>query len=496
MSRPSIASSSKWVFAGTVVTRPLQLFTNVLLARLLGPANYGVMGLATSLAVTLALLTSFGFGDAMTKFVAEYYQRDKQKGALYASIIFWGSLLFSILLFAALWLTQDRWSPLVFPAGVTRTTASLCLCLALMNLIAALILGALTGLQLFRDVTLYNLLQATAMVVLALFVGYSINGALVVYIAGNAACIGWGITKLWMFDSRIFRLPSVFDWLSLKTIIRFSTPIWIGYFALNPVVTYAFAFLARQRNGPYELGLFSTALSLRSLVIIIPGVVGAVISPALIQEAGVHGERGAYETLLKNSFMSLVFLTLPLLVLFVFLADFIFRIYGRDFGSAYLLFAPLAGSAAIGAIGAPLITILTAKNRTWWALGFGILKSLALVLLALWWIPSNFSTGLAWAFVISEASFYVIATEFCIGIGIMPAGIRKVFYSACFGVAAIVLLGMELPDMARWIAALPFGAALAALLVRSYPALASWLENSLPHPLRPRAQSILSFITS
>src|ERR1051325_7579181 len=131
MGRPSIASSSKWVFAGTVVTRPLQLFTNVLLARMLGPANYGVMGLATSFAVTLALLTSIGFGDAMTKFVAEHYRRDEERGAHYASIIFWGSLVFSGILFVALLLCQDRWRSWIFPVGVTGRTVALCLLLAL-----------------------------------------------------------------------------------------------------------------------------------------------------------------------------------------------------------------------------------------------------------------------------------------------------------------------------------------------------------------------------
>ncbi len=36
--RPSIAQSSRWVLAGTLLAKPLQLATNVLLARVLGPA--------------------------------------------------------------------------------------------------------------------------------------------------------------------------------------------------------------------------------------------------------------------------------------------------------------------------------------------------------------------------------------------------------------------------------------------------------------------------
>jgi len=455
------------------------------------------MGLATSMAVTLALIASFGLGDAMTKFVAEHYQRDKESGVRYASVILWSALCFSSVLFFTLWASQDRWRALVFPPQVTRATIDLCLCLALMNLLFALLAGAFAGLQLFRDLTIFNLLQAAAVAVLATFLAfYSTEGALLAYVVGAAACIVWGVAKLLFYDRRLFRLPNLADLAELKTIIRFSLPIWVGCFFLSPVITYTFAFLARQPGGTRELGMFSTALGLRTIVTILPGVVGLVISPALIQEAGAHGDFAAYENLLKKSFLSLVFLTLPLLIIFLFFGDLLFLVYGRQFASAFRLFAPLCGSVAIGAIGAPLIIAMTAKNKTWWSLGFGILKSLVLVALTLWWVPVHLSMGLAWAFFVSEISFYLIATEFCIGVGVMPAAIRQTFYTACLGAGAIVLLAISLPDVARWALALPASILVGILMVRGYPPLTAWLSDSIPYPLRPRARSILSFISS
>ena len=495
--RQSIAKSSGWVFAGTIVSKPIQLFTNVIFARLLGPADYGVMGLATSMAVTLSLIASLGFGDAMTKFVAEHYRRDQERGARYSSIIIWTAVGFSGVLLALLLASQRYWRHFLFPPEVSQSTIILCLCLAFLNLLFALLLGALAGLQLFKELTIVNFLQAVAMAGLALFLAfYSTEGALAAYVLGTGVAVCWGVLKLWRISPRMLHLPKLGDLGDIKRVIYFSAPIWVGYFMLSPVVTYTYSFLARRPNGTFELGLFSTAIGLRTIVTILPGVVGIVISPALIQEAGIHGKQMAYETLLKNSFLSLVFLTLPLLVLFAFTADFVFMVYGRAFGDAFRLFAPLAGSAAIGAIGAPLVVVMTAKNRTWWSLGFGIIKSALLVLLALWWVPAHLSIGLAWAFVVSETCFYLIAIEFCIGVGIMPAGIRAVFYSACVGVGLVLLLAMFLPDMARWIAAIPVSLLLAVLLLRGYPPLAAWLRECLPNPLRPRAEGILNFITS
>jgi O-antigen/teichoic acid export membrane protein len=365
-----------------------------------------------------------------------------------------------------------------------------------MNLAFALLSGAFAGLQLFKHLTMLTLLQAVSMAVLAVFLAfYSTEGALLAYVCGSGFSIVWGVTKLWRFDRRML-LPPGLHFPELRSAIYFSAPIWIGYFVLTPVVTYAYAFLANRPNGTYELGLFSTAIGLRTIVSILPGVVGIVISPALIQEAGSHGQHATYEALLKKSFLSLVFLTLPLLVLFMFLADFVFLVYGRAFGSAYRLFAPLAASTAIAAIGVPLIVVMTARNRTWWSLGFGIIKSAVLVLFAWLLVPSHLSMGLSWAFLVAETSFYVLAIEFCIGIGILPRSIRKVFYSAGLTIGATLLLAMTLPNMARWIAAVPVSTGLAVFLMRRYPSLGTWLSESLPNPVRPRAQSILSFISS
>jgi O-antigen/teichoic acid export membrane protein len=102
--RPSIVNSSKWVFAGTFLAKPIQLITNVFLARLLGPASFGVLGLATSMAVTLSLIAGLGLGDASYKYVAEYYSRDRSQGTRLASVIVWSATLFSSALFLVLWL--------------------------------------------------------------------------------------------------------------------------------------------------------------------------------------------------------------------------------------------------------------------------------------------------------------------------------------------------------------------------------------------------------
>src|SRR5207249_4695704 len=117
--RPSITKSSKWVLAGTIFSKPILLITNNLVARLLGPASFGVLGLASSLAVTLSLIAGLGLGDAINKYLAEYYQRDRTKGARFASVIVWTALLFTGAFLLLLWFARAFWVARLFPPSTS-----------------------------------------------------------------------------------------------------------------------------------------------------------------------------------------------------------------------------------------------------------------------------------------------------------------------------------------------------------------------------------------
>src|SRR6185503_16827992 len=158
--RPSITSSSKWVLAGTILSKPIQLFTNILVARLLGPASFGVLGLASSLAVTLSLIASLGFGDAIYKYLGEYYRTDRTRGTQLASVIIWTALIFTAMFLLSLWFTRGLWVARLFPPATSTNIIALCLLLALGNLLSALLVGTFSGLQRFREFTTINVLQA------------------------------------------------------------------------------------------------------------------------------------------------------------------------------------------------------------------------------------------------------------------------------------------------------------------------------------------------
>ncbi len=232
------------------------------------------------------------------------------------------------------------------------------------------------------------------------------------------------------------------------------------------------------------------------LILILPNVIATVIAPALIQEGGAKGNKEAFGSLLGRSFSALALTTIPLLIVCLFLSDLLLLIYGKAYTGSFRLFMPLVAAAGVGAVGAPLITVMMARNKTWWSLLLGIFKSAFLLLLAWWWIPTHQAMGLAWAFTISETVYFVIAFEFCIRAGALSSSVRSEFYSSVITIGVLLMLALWLPDIVRWLTALPLTAAVFVFILRSHRDLAQSLPNLVPAALQPRAQYLISFIAN
>ena len=125
-----------------------------------------------------------------------------------------------------------------------------------------------------------------------------------------------------------------------------------------------------------------------------------------------------------------------------------------------------------------------------------MIKSLLLVVLTLLIVPHYLGWGLVWAFFVSEISFYILALEFCKRTGAVSAFFHQGFYWACLGVGLILILGLYLPAVARWAAALPLTMASLVLLLRGRGDIGNWIAHLAPVKFRPSTQKLLRLIAS
>jgi len=84
------ARSSIWVFSGTLISRAVQIFVTAILARILFPEDFGIVGMAGMIIGVVGLFGNFGFGDAIV------YK--KHVNQIYLSTAFWFKIASSIAL--------------------------------------------------------------------------------------------------------------------------------------------------------------------------------------------------------------------------------------------------------------------------------------------------------------------------------------------------------------------------------------------------------------
>ena len=71
-----LARGAFWVLAGAVAARVVRIPISVILARLMGPTNYGELGIVSGSIDLFATFAGFGLGLTATKYVAELKTRD------------------------------------------------------------------------------------------------------------------------------------------------------------------------------------------------------------------------------------------------------------------------------------------------------------------------------------------------------------------------------------------------------------------------------------
>jgi O-antigen/teichoic acid export membrane protein len=110
--RDQIVSSSKWAILGNIVPRLFGPVFSIILARLLTPADYGVVGIASMAISLMGMIQSAGMGEAVI-------QRQERESD-FANVAFWVNCCISLVLFVVMVVLAGAWGaffhePLVAP---------------------------------------------------------------------------------------------------------------------------------------------------------------------------------------------------------------------------------------------------------------------------------------------------------------------------------------------------------------------------------------------
>lgn len=389
---PSLVRHIAGAIGGSAATLVLGLGSSILLNRALGPEGKGSYAAILTTAQLVVLIASFGLAKSITFQLAQPHVNRKAlfRSAITVGCVALAAALLLVSLVTALW-----------PAPATRAvfaqSAMWLGLIAVVNIASGCGIGALRGLQCFRETNLFQpLANLTALVLLA---GAIALGAVTLSVA--LACkVGGGILLVALLARVLrregFSFAPALDRAHVQAVLGYGMA-YFGY-ALFQNLNYRFdTLLVSSLAGSAATGWYSTATGLAEIIWYLPNALSIVLFPVA---AGL-GARDSDVMIAKFCRWSLHLILLATTTLALVAPAAITLLYGNDFLPAAAAVRALAIGIVTNALFQVLGVRLAARNQlralTWITLAGFLVNVLANFFL----IPRWGFVGAGWASTIS-----------------------------------------------------------------------------------------------
>jgi O-antigen/teichoic acid export membrane protein len=383
----SAASGAKWSFVSVAGRRAITLLTTIVLARLLSPADFGLVAMAAVFINFIELLRDLGTGRAIVQVDAP--------GEDLLSSLFWLNLVLGVAAAAILIVFSPLASRLLREPRLALVLAVLSIS-TLCTALSVVHTNLLTRELQFRRLALVEMAGSIAGgalgIVLALG-GYAVWSlvwqnivAAITVSAGAWLASGW-------------RPRLMFSRSSLRPIVGFSANL-TGFNVFNYFARNADNLLIGRYLGAQDLGLYDLAYRIMLYPVqVVSWTLGRALFPIYARmKADPERLRVAYLKVTK----AIALVTFPMTFGMAAIADrFVETVLGSAWTPAVLLLLILAPVSALQTVGATVGHIYQAMGRTDLMLRWGAGGGLLLVL--------SFVIGLQWGLVGVAACYAIVS---------------------------------------------------------------------------------------
>lgn len=396
---------------GGVASRVLGGIAPIILARYLGPDEYGVYTLILSLVGIVASVAHLGQNAALQKFLPEYFVKDPARGgAILADTIVLVSGILAIACTAFYLLSGWIATAIYHQAALAplfRFSALLVLFMSLFNLASS----AVAGLQDFASYGKAMVIRGAGFLVLAwtgvalLGLYGALGGQLLAFILGLGFLLAAGTKATRRRFSGTVR--TAFSKPILAEIFSFAFPAFLSGVLVAPAYWWANTLLARD-SGFGQVGLFGVAFALAQLIMVIPTslTIPAVSFFSEVYASSKPGRGDPFGKLVSANLRLIWAITLPLALASALFAPWIVNlVFGPAYREAAVLASVMSFVALLMVINHVIGNSIAGSGRMWqgfavnsfWAALFFSAGSLL--------IPRWGSTGLAFTFAFSYLIF-------------------------------------------------------------------------------------------
>jgi len=389
----------------------LSLFMSIIIARYLGPTEFGIYALLISIQNIVILFSNFGFPIGLAKYISQFLEKDKHKAYLIAKRGF-TLLLLTTMISVVIYLVLSNFigDELYHEHLISQLILYSCL-VVLGNALLSAIMGVAQGCQriglLALAQTLLSILSLTFIVVLFPYLGIIgiLIGIFISQIIVFLIVLQRIISNEFTFRIRSGRGGDMIriqhDFLRFSTLwllsgIMVAPLLWIG----NTQLTLKFGFEAS--------GFFAIGYAFFGLIIIIPSSIAIPLMPAISANESISPER--VELMIRNvlRYSSLVLLPL-ILALGLFSGLLIDVLFGSSFDPAVESVFLMSIAGYFYALSTPFCSFFTGSNkmRSYFLMHCTLASSfilLSFILVPIWGI-----NGLCFSFIGAYILFFVSA---------------------------------------------------------------------------------------
>lgn len=343
----SIRHGAKWLLGGNVASQALQFAFGIILARLLVPADFGLLVTVQIFTGLAGLIAGGGMGQALIR-AKDAKREDFQ-------VVFTVQLVIGLLIYAAFFLTAPlfaRWYNEPLYAQLIRVSAISFVLRPFSNMPNAW----LTREMRFKSRMIINLAGATAGSILSVILAWQQLGVWSLILGG---IFGTVFSILVLFRATPVRPRFRFDATLTRDLGAFGLK-----FASNELVSYIRSqtpnFILGQLEGPHTVGLFNKADSLAKTPRI---VAGSVYDPVFRSFATLQHNVDRSRYLYYRTITLLSVYMMPLFIELAWLAKpFVFFVYGPKWLPTAAPLAVLSIGGLFACIGYPSGAVLAARN--------------------------------------------------------------------------------------------------------------------------------------
>lgn len=414
-----------WLSIGSVASKVLVAFAYIILARILPPEEYGEYGMLKSTIDNFLIFASLGIGLTTTKYISENKNSNPQlaSGILGTSLMM--VLITGLLVGGIIFLFSDTIAITMLQSVKLKPLLGIVAIILVITSFNGVQLGALLGLQSFKQTSIANILQGVLLFLGITTGGYldGVKGAII----GNLLALvllSISIQILLKTDARKLGISySVKNWKQdIKTIYKFAIPASLSTLITAPTIWFLNAMLVRGENGYFQLGIYSAVVVITSAIQMLNGSLSNVLLPIFLsKETKITPKKEFFNYF--GSWILAIIIGMPIIVFPELVSFIIGDKYPKEIVLPVLVLAVVSTLIISNKQGVSRDLII--KNKMWLSVySMGQWAIMAVVLFV--FLRKYGAVGFALSFAISYVFNLVLFTPFFIKKKIVP---KYLFYN-------------------------------------------------------------------